>query len=122
MTLFVHMYAYVCSPFDHGMINASTTQNSSSDPTTLRALISIVFSYNRPNRRTIGRLVENFESTHSLHNLSVPARQRSAWIEENTAAAREVICDLGHWTFVSPVWTEFFDKIIKLQGRFRSRS
>ena len=54
---------------------------------TLRALRPIYGRNNRPNKSTIERLVEKFESTGTVQNVSVPVRQRSARSVENIAAA-----------------------------------
>ena len=53
----------------------------------LRALRPIYCHNNRPSRSTIGRLVETFESTGTVQNVPVPARQKSARRVENIAAA-----------------------------------
>lgn len=61
-------------------------QNGSSVTATLRALRPFYGRNNRPSKRMIERLVEKFRTTFSLHNVSVPVRQRSARSEENIAA------------------------------------
>ena len=54
---------------------------------TLKALRSIYGRNNRPSRSTIELLVEKFESTGKVQNVSVPMRQRSTRSVENIGAA-----------------------------------
>jgi Helix-turn-helix domain (DUF4817) len=68
-------------------------QNSCSVTVTLRKLTPIFGRHNRPNKTTIQRLVQKFESTFSLQNVPVPVRQRNARSEENIAAVRESVAN-----------------------------
>lgn len=68
-------------------------QNSCSITITIRKLTPIFGRYNRPDKRTIERLVKKFESTFSLQNVPVPVSQRNARSEENIAAVRESVAN-----------------------------
>lgn len=68
-------------------------QNSCSVTDTLRKLRPIFGRHHRPNKTTIQRLVQKFESTFSLQNVAVPVRQRNARSEENIAAVRESVAN-----------------------------
>ena len=60
-------------------------RNSESVASTLKALRPIYGRTNRPSRSTTDRLVQKFESTGTVQNVPVPARQRSARTVENIA-------------------------------------
>lgn len=66
-------------------------QNLRSYAGTLRALTPIFGRRNRPNKTTIYRLVQKFETKFTLHNVPVPIRERSARNEENIAAVRQSV-------------------------------
>ena len=71
-------------------------RNSVSVASTLRALCPIYGRNNRPSRSRIERLVEKFESTDTVQNVSVPVTQRSARSVDNIAAAEAHVV-LKHW-------------------------
>ena len=61
--------------------------NNEAVVSTLKALRPIYGRNNHPSRSTIERLVEKFEATATVQNVSVPVSQRSARNVENIAAA-----------------------------------
>lgn len=66
-------------------------QNYGSVTATLRKLTPIFGRHSCPNKSTIQKLVNKFESTFSLHDVVVTARQRNARSEENIDMVRQSV-------------------------------
>ncbi|XP_055915177.1 uncharacterized protein LOC129948269 [Eupeodes corollae] len=64
-------------------------ENGRSNQKTYRALRYILGQFNRPNVRTIGKIVKKFEKTGSVKDVKTPVHARSARTAENIAAVRD---------------------------------
>src|SRR5215469_8407965 len=68
-------------------------ENGRSNQNAYRALRDIFGQFNRPNVRTIGKIVHKFEQTGSVGVLKTPVHARTACTAENIAAVRDSVTE-----------------------------
>lgn len=67
--------------------------NGRSNQTAYRVLRETFGQFNRPNVRTIGKIVAKFEQTGSVGDVKTPVRARTARTAENIAAVRDSVAE-----------------------------
>ena len=68
-------------------------ENGRSNQNAYRTLRDFFGQFNRPNVRTIGKIVQKFEQTGSVGDVKTPVHARTARTAENIAAVRYSVAE-----------------------------
>lgn len=73
--------------------DTQSSNNGRSNQNAYRALRDFFGQFNRPNVRTIGKIVQKFEQTGSVGDMKTPVHARTARTAENIAAVRDSVAE-----------------------------